>query len=267
VTAIAQLPVTTADQRAPFLAAIVARPDDDLLRLIFADWLDEHGDADRAAFIRLQCAEWRGDSDAGARAAKLERAHRREWLAELPEVYHAEFRRGFAEHLVVDAATFVNAGANLRRRTPVRSVALVGAGHMLEQLLSGHLLDGLPGLHLNHAFLNDDGLVRLADAPCLRELRTLRLAQTGGGDAGVAALARSPHFTRLRTLVLSGNAVGDAGAWDLAGSRTLRGLKHLEVADNEIGPSGTAALRAAFAHVNVSGQRESGRWWRAAAAK
>ena len=34
--------------------AIVARPDDDTLRLIFADWLDENGRPERAAFIRAQ---------------------------------------------------------------------------------------------------------------------------------------------------------------------------------------------------------------------
>ena len=36
------------------LAAILAAPDDDAPRLVFADWLDEHHQADRAAFIRLQ---------------------------------------------------------------------------------------------------------------------------------------------------------------------------------------------------------------------
>ena len=37
-----------------FLDAIREAPDDDTPRLIFADWLDEHGDGDRAAFIRTQ---------------------------------------------------------------------------------------------------------------------------------------------------------------------------------------------------------------------
>ena len=37
-----------------FLEDIVAHPDDDAPRLVFADWLDDHGDADRAEFIRLQ---------------------------------------------------------------------------------------------------------------------------------------------------------------------------------------------------------------------
>ncbi|MBM3981395.1 MAG: TIGR02996 domain-containing protein [Planctomycetes bacterium] len=35
--------------------AIVAHPDEDTPRLAYADWLDEHGDPDRAAFIRAQC--------------------------------------------------------------------------------------------------------------------------------------------------------------------------------------------------------------------
>ncbi len=41
--------------REPFLRAIFANPDDDLPRLVFADWLDEHGDQDWAELIRIQC--------------------------------------------------------------------------------------------------------------------------------------------------------------------------------------------------------------------
>lgn len=40
---------------AAFLAAITAAPDDDTPRLVFADWLEEHGQGPRAAFIRRQC--------------------------------------------------------------------------------------------------------------------------------------------------------------------------------------------------------------------
>jgi uncharacterized protein (TIGR02996 family) len=38
----------------PFLRAVIADPDDDLPRLIAADWLDEHGQPERAEFIRAQ---------------------------------------------------------------------------------------------------------------------------------------------------------------------------------------------------------------------
>jgi uncharacterized protein (TIGR02996 family) len=36
-------------------AAVIANADEDTPRLVYADWLDENGDPDRAAFIRVQC--------------------------------------------------------------------------------------------------------------------------------------------------------------------------------------------------------------------
>lgn len=41
--------------REGLMAAILAAPDDDLPRLVFADWLEENGEVDRAEFIRVQC--------------------------------------------------------------------------------------------------------------------------------------------------------------------------------------------------------------------
>ena len=40
---------------AAFLRAIIDDPDEDAHRLVYADWLDDNGDPDRAQFIRLQC--------------------------------------------------------------------------------------------------------------------------------------------------------------------------------------------------------------------
>src|SRR5438552_3731260 len=36
------------------LRAILDDPDDDGLRLVYADWLEEHGEPERAEFIRVQ---------------------------------------------------------------------------------------------------------------------------------------------------------------------------------------------------------------------
>src|SRR4051812_35587257 len=44
------------DTRADLLTAIREKPDDDAPRLALADWLDKHGDPERAEFIRVQCA-------------------------------------------------------------------------------------------------------------------------------------------------------------------------------------------------------------------
>ena len=38
------------------LADIIAHPEDDTPRLIYADWLDDHDQSERAEFIRIQCS-------------------------------------------------------------------------------------------------------------------------------------------------------------------------------------------------------------------
>lgn len=89
---------------AALLAAILAHPDEDTPRLMFADWLQEHGQPDRAEFIRLQCDPTAGEA-AENRAAELEERNRVKWLAGLPQFVGArwEFRRGFPEHLEISA--------------------------------------------------------------------------------------------------------------------------------------------------------------------
>jgi uncharacterized protein (TIGR02996 family) len=79
--------------RDALLRAIIENPDDDAPRLIYADWLDEHGDPDRATFIRLQCELGRlvlGTQAAFDRYAAIQTrswalflTHRRRWVLEL----------------------------------------------------------------------------------------------------------------------------------------------------------------------------------------
>jgi uncharacterized protein (TIGR02996 family) len=63
------------------LAAVRAAPDDDLPRLVAADWLDERGEPDRAEFVRLQVEAARqthrhAGGRAGCRACELGRRSR-----------------------------------------------------------------------------------------------------------------------------------------------------------------------------------------------
>jgi len=48
--------VQTHPEYLAFLRAICAAPEDDTARLVLADWLEEHGERERAEFIRVQCA-------------------------------------------------------------------------------------------------------------------------------------------------------------------------------------------------------------------
>src|SRR5271166_5057553 len=72
-----------------FLRAILEDPDDDALRLVYADWLEEHDQPQRAEFVRLSCELTPLGFDdprrqpLERRAARLLKAHRREWLGPL----------------------------------------------------------------------------------------------------------------------------------------------------------------------------------------
>jgi uncharacterized protein (TIGR02996 family) len=87
---------------AAFLRSIIAAPDDDLPRLVYADWLDENGDPDRAELIRVQC-ELAKMPDHDPRRRSLEDRehellgeHEVGWLSGLPGyIQEWEWRRGF----------------------------------------------------------------------------------------------------------------------------------------------------------------------------
>lgn len=251
-----------------FLAAIVRRPDDDLPRLIFADYLDETGDCVRAEFIRMQCAAARGEEVPESRINELEGDHRDEWLAPLgPGVYHAEFRRGFAEHLVMSARDFVRDGGKIRERTPLRGIALLGAGRVLARLLAEPHLAGLAAIHFTGGMLTDAGVERLAECPHLAGIWTLRLGLNEVGDEGAAALANSPFLDQLRLLVLNQNAIGDSGAWELARSPHLGRLAALDLSQNEVSPISLAMLQnspflESLVDLHADDQRVSTSRWR-----
>ena len=125
-----------------FLRDIIEHRDDDAPRLIYADWLDDHGERDRAEFIRAQCElariEEEGDPDRAeelrGRAFALERGGRKGWTGRwlrraLPRSCGTsawEFRRGFVECVTAEARVFVAHAADLFRLGPVAVVGQAG---------------------------------------------------------------------------------------------------------------------------------------------
>src|SRR5947208_3209778 len=82
--------------------AVVASPDDDLPRLVYADWLEDAGDPDRAEFIRAQVQLARAPPwepfAVQARYRRPELLSGAPWRDHLPRgVWHDThpFRRGF----------------------------------------------------------------------------------------------------------------------------------------------------------------------------
>lgn len=172
------------------VAAIVADPDDDTARLVAADFLEENGDPDRAAFIRIQVQLARLEADGQGKSLAVDELRKKEraflgpmsmfrvwWAAnDCPEIALLSFtagrvqivddgaarvkwRRGFVDGVTCPAAKWEQHGEAVRRRNPVRAVTLTHCGS-----------------------LTRDGCYRML--PALRGLRTLGLS---GIDDSLAA--------------------------------------------------------------------------------
>lgn len=75
---------------AAFLAKIIAEPDEDVHRLVYADWLQDHGRPERAEFIRVQCEIAALVASEPAPPAHVEPEVRGAWLAGYRSAMHRE---------------------------------------------------------------------------------------------------------------------------------------------------------------------------------
>lgn len=210
-------------EEAAFIAAVTASPDADLPRLVYADWLDEHGHAARARLIRLQCEiEALRREEAG-----LLRDHHNQLTngVILHGADRCAFHRGFPEELSVTATNLLRGWREIAARTPLRH------------------------LHVKNA--TDRSLRDLAHLPALSSLRSLELdygpdtgLPTGEyGIDGVAALADSSHLSGLRRLTLHSRHIGEDGARRIADSPTFSNLTHLTLSDPAFQRSGHRFVR------------------------
>src|SRR5690242_19351884 len=214
--------------RQAFLDDILAHPDDDVPRLVYADWLDEHGEPARAEFIRVQvrlAALPEGADECpelGRRERQLLREHRERWLEPLRGlVRDARFRRGFVEHAQFDAETFLDHGDEAFAREPIRSVSFLErpAGTLTQIAGSPHLAR-LTALdlrqHRTHGHVavqrvSEAEMAALAGSPSVAGLKALDLSSCPLGAGAVEALAASPYLAGLETLVLDYVEFGDTG--------------------------------------------------------
>lgn len=245
----------SADREA-FLQTILEDPDDDTSRLIFADWLEERGESERAELIRVQCelarlpednprhphyAEWK------AREQALLRAHEREWAAPLAGlVNRSEFQRGFIDVVTMEAAAFLAHAEALFRLAPVTHVRMLEGGQLLPQLADCPHLARLRRLQLSGNYLNDDSLRALAASPHTRQLISLHLGKNNFTNRGARVLSHAPHLAGLRALNLSANFISSDGARTLAAGGQLAALTSVDLSHNLIDLEGVSALRRRF---------------------
>jgi uncharacterized protein (TIGR02996 family) len=230
------------------LRAVLADPEDDAPRLIYADWLDEHGDCDRAEFIRLQIAlarDGKDDPRLRQREHQLLTAHGPRWAGALEGTALSwTFRRGFVEEAEVAAPVFLSRGESLFEVAPVRTVKLVRVGLSGLRLASCPALARVVGLDLSGAHLWASHLATLLASPHLTRLESLSLAYGSCAQSGVAVLTGAPVLDSLTRLDLRENRIRNAGAVLLAACPRLARLRILDLRNSGIGEEGGNALAA-----------------------
>jgi len=126
------------NQHSNFLRAILDAPNDDLPRLIFADYLEESGEADRAEFIRIQC-ELAAGCENSERKKPLE-SRQAELLAKYSEAWRLPirgpqaFRRGFVDSLWTSADVLLASEPELIVGSTVRTLRITSADKYIDNL-------------------------------------------------------------------------------------------------------------------------------------
>jgi uncharacterized protein (TIGR02996 family) len=225
------------------LEAIRAEPEDDAPRLVYADWLEEHGQEERAELVRVQVAIERDGPTAPLLARERDLLTRRAagWLGPLADA-GLRFERGLAVACWTSLPQFEAGTARLRQAGDPPWVAerwLHLTGPQFEGAAFRELVRSPGYARLTRFYL---GGFRASSGD--------RVWLMGGATAVMArALAASPESANLRGLWLTNADLGIAGAEALAHSAALPGLTGLGL----VGQAANAeALRALVAPKGLS---------------
>ncbi len=264
-----------------FLRAVAEQPHDGLHRAVHADWLDDHGQPERAELIRVQC-ELERLPPAGERALALRRRaadllaeHEAAWMGEWAErLVRWEWRGGYPHSAVIEADAWARHGEALMRAFPLHRLAFVDGGGAP---IPAEAVEGVVG-HPAFAAVRSldpecDGegsmysnpprrgagrewvrrLARLPEAGLLEELDLIDDARDAGSFP-TAEMAGAPALSRLRSLRLQG-AFHRGDIETLALAPFAASLRRLEIWSESISPEGVVQLASAPA---FSGLRRLG---------
>lgn len=201
------------------LETVINHPDDDYPRLVYADWLEEYGQPERAEFIRVQCelatidkrhSDW---PRLKALEIALLEAHSKEWLepfrpyweksAENLE-YRCNFVRGFVEELPLTSRGLLRHGTAIFKLSPIRGLTLVDTAGKEKELSQCSLLGQLQTICLYSHNLADVDLQPLLCSPYLIHLRSIELNADRFDEHNLKCLVDSGLLARLEHLTLLG---------------------------------------------------------------
>jgi uncharacterized protein (TIGR02996 family) len=217
------------DDRTALLHFIRAHPEDDAPRLVYADYLEENGDPDRACFIRLSCKAARLPPDSAERA-RIE--------VETKRLTETNFYAWWG------AYHYFSNGAHFDRGLPVVCIHKSKLPDLMPEIAERH--PEIIGIKIP-AMRGDAGpidVLRVFSSPHLSNFSVLHFHGLDTSDTNLIALAANPALARATRLSLSFCKIGDTGALALARSQHLSALVELQLYSAALGPAAAAALSA-----------------------
>lgn len=276
-------PTKLSDEEKAFRQAIIEEPDDDGIRLIYADWLEEQGNP-RGEFIRLQIELEHVESTDSRRAEYLDREqemlqeHREEWEPTKPKKHGHQchhFKRGFVEPLRPGWLSPEEIEEQWKW-SPVRELMLRdenrsqlsdwGKSPFLQRvrvlnlnanvdfpardcssLLTSEHLVNLKEIHASEMrFSGTESIEALTTNEALSSLEHVCLSfPEGFSSRWLELLANATSFQNLKSFVLNNTELGNVGAQIIADGRAWKRLEHLGLSNCRIGAPGIASLAKA----------------------
>jgi len=252
-------------EQSALLRTICEEPGDDTPRLVYADWLEEHGQSERAEYIRTQIEmarlvdeangrpEWFPDieqrrSVLSQRCTQILNVYEDNWRGEwreIPGVYRRYFHRGFRDHVELDDADILRHPERLFHTHPVDSLTFSRISPRFVQ----HVVD-CPQLAYVRSLriprlANERVIASILESPHLHNLETLDLSSTDVGDHVMKTIATQPHLSKLQHIKLSANRIGPAGLAAFAESRIFSDVRSLSLFRNPLEDDGVIALASA----------------------
>jgi uncharacterized protein (TIGR02996 family) len=186
-------------------AAILAYPDEDTPRLVYADYIEEQGETACAEFIRLQCQlgqmnEW----DAGYTATDV---RCRRLIAEYPE-WAEPFRR--VSTPVSGSPCSLSRHVDIRRSHSVFVRGFPGVAAISTDWFAKNHTELFAQFPIESAgFAMDCAEWReaLSNCPGLAQLKGLGISMWGDEREGLESLAKLRHIDRLKSLEVYSEAV------------------------------------------------------------
>lgn len=223
------------DDELAFIRAATAQPDDDTIRLVYADWLEEQGGekfAAQAAFVRLQVSRCRLDLFDPERAplvrqeGELAQRHRRGWNGRVHQhLMHAgareqvsvrrgiirswEYHRGMVERVTVAAGGLASHADLALSIGPIQCLAVAGWGTTTANLRAAlsRLLPKLKALALSgspsHTTLIDLARIEGLGLLPLLDLRSLDCGRRADELYSLAREGRISPVVLFRRAVLA----------------------------------------------------------------